>query len=317
MIFRLWGVRGSHTRPLTPEEIQKKISAVIQTATPGDMSTPESKKRFLKSLPPEIYGTIGGNTACMEIETSPESCIMVDAGTGLREWEHNCIKNNIMPNEYHIFLSHFHYDHLLGLPYFSPMYNSKASIHFYSPYPAMEHILKLFINPPYHPVPWRNLKADIHFHTLAKPNKLSIKNFTVEWIHRKHPNGAFSYKFSSKGKSLIYSSDTELTAQDFERTDKNIAYFHAANAIVMDAQYELDEAVEKYNWGHSSFKLAVEFAREFAIKKLLLFHHDPWRSDAKLYNMLQEARQINNSYKTSHSTTVDIDIACEGLELQL
>ena len=79
----------------------------------------------------------------------------------------------------------------------------------------------------------------------------------------------------------------------------------------------MDEAVEKYNWGHSSVKIAVEFAREFAIQKLFLFHHEPWRSDAKLNKMLEEAIHISENYNSPHSKNIDIALAREGLELQL
>ena len=117
--------------------------------------------------------------------TSRNECIIVDAGTGLREWEHNQNQSHKMPKEYHIFLSHFHYDHLLGLPYFSPIYNSDVSIHFYSPYSTMEHVLRHFINPPYHPISWENLKADIQCHVLKENDSIKLKNLDIEWIARK------------------------------------------------------------------------------------------------------------------------------------
>jgi len=317
MIVRFWGVRGSSPTPLAPEELRNKIAAVVQRIKPSDLKNTDSRQRFLSSLPPDIFGTAGGNTACIEVRTAENALIILDTGTGLRELEKRTRKFREDIREYHIFLSHFHYDHLLGLPYFGAMYNPSVKITFYSPYPAMARILSTFMETPYHPVGWDSFAADIHFRILKSRETLVIGNSEIDWIKRNHPNGSISYKITEAGRSFIYSTDTELTEKDFRRTEKNISYFQNADAIVLDAQYTLGEAIDKYNWGHSSYSLAVEFVREFGIKKLFLFHHEPLNNDSQMEGILRSAQWFDNRLEHNGGNPLEIDLAREGYSIEL
>jgi len=317
MIVRFWGVRGSSPTPLSPEELRNKFAAIFQRAKPEHLRNPETRQKFLSTLPAELFGTVGGNTACIELRTNANTVIILDTGTGLRDLEQRIKKTRENIGEYHIFLSHFHYDHLLGLPYFGAMYNPKGRVTFYSPFPNMEQNLKRFMVAPYHPVGWDSFAADIRFVILQKDEVLELGGAKIEWIHRNHPNGCSAYKVTESGKSFIYSTDTELTEKDFQRTQKNIAYFQDTDAIVLDTQYTLGEAIEKYNWGHSSYSLAVEFVREFGIRRLYLFHHDPLNSDATMKAMLKSARLFDNRLEHKSGKSLVIDLAREGYTLEL
>jgi ribonuclease BN (tRNA processing enzyme) len=126
-----------------------------------------------------------------------------------------------------------------------------------------------------------------------------------------------SYKVTETGRSFIYSTDTELTEKDFHRTPRNVEYFQGADAIVLDAQYTLGEAIEKYNWGHSSYSLAVEFAREFEIKQLFLYHHEPLNTDSDMEGILRSAQWFDRRLDHKGHGTLDIDLAREGYVLEL
>ncbi len=315
--MRFWGVRGSSPTPLTPEDIQNKISAVVQRIKPSHLLNSDTRQRFLSKLPAELFGTSGGNTACIEVLTADDTMIILDTGTGLRELEKRLHKFRKDIREYHIFMSHFHYDHLLGLPYFGAMYNPGVKITFYSPYPAMKRILAKFMEVPYHPVGWDSFAADINFRILKRNETLSLGIANVDWIRRNHPNGSISYKISEAGRSFIYSTDTELTEKDFRRTEKNVAYFQDADAIVLDAQYTLGEAIEKYNWGHSSYSLAVEFVREFGIQKLFLFHHEPLNTDEVMEGILRSAQWFDSRLDHKGGKSLEIDLAREGHDFEL
>jgi len=317
MTVQFWGVRGSSPTPLSPEEVRNKFAAIFQRARPEHLHSPETRQRFLSKLPNELFGTAGGNTACIEIRTNTNTVIILDTGTGLRGLEQRVRKTRESIDEYHIFLSHFHYDHLLGLPYFGAMYNPQGKIAFYSPFPNMEQNLKNFMITPYHPVGWDSFAADIRFVTLQKDEILQLGEAKIEWMRRNHPNGCSSYKVSEAGKSFIYSTDTELTEKDFQRTQKNLDYFRDADAIVLDTQYTLGEAIEKYNWGHSSYSLAVEFAREFGIRRLYLFHHDPLNSDETMEGMLRSAQLFDSRLEHKRGKSLIIDLAREGCTLEL
>jgi phosphoribosyl 1,2-cyclic phosphodiesterase len=317
MIIRFWGVRGSSPTPLAPEDLRGKIASIVQRIKPSDLLNSDTRQRFLSNLPPDLFGTTGGNTACIEARTSDNTIIVFDTGTGLRELEKRVRKFREKILEYHIFMTHFHYDHLLGLPYFGAFYNPKVKVTFYSPYPAMERILSKFMEAPYHPVGWNSFNASFTFRVLKPGEMVSLGGAEIDWIKRNHPNGSISYKITEKGRSFIYSTDTELTEKDFQRTAKNIAYFQGADAIILDAQYTLGEAIEKYNWGHSSYSLAVEFVREFNIGRLFLFHHEPLNPDATLEGILRSAQWFDSRLEKKGGRTLAIDLAREGYAFEL
>ena len=129
-----------------------------------------------------------------------------------------------------------------------------------------------------------------------------------------HPGGCYSYAIEESGIRAIYSTDTELREEDFRRTPENMAYFQGADILVLDTQYTLGEAIEKYNWGHSSFSLASDFAATWGIKRLVLFHHEPSNSDLKVESIFKSA-----SWYIDHleSKGIEVFLAREGLEIEI
>ena len=125
--------------------------------------------------------------------------------------------------------------------------------------------------------------------------------------------GSFAYKITQNNHSVIYSTDTELRQKDFQRTDKNLASLQDADAIILDAQYTLGEAFEKYDWGHSSYSMAVDFAIEFGIKDLYLFHHEPLYDDKKMSSIQRSARWYTQ--RSKGLPEVNVSLAKEGLEI--
>jgi len=314
MKIRLWGVRGSSPTPLTPEAVRNKIAAVIQRVKPSDLETPETRELFLSKLPDYLFGTTGGNTACVEGRLATDSMIILDCGTGLRELERSLRKKKESIREFHIFFSHFHYDHLLGLPYFGALYDPAVTVHFYSPYPKMEEIIRNFMVRPYHPVGFDSFCAETAFHVL-KGKEMDIPGGRISWLKRSHPNGSFAYKLEQDGRSFIYSTDTELRQEDFSRTPVNLTFFQDADAIVLDSQYTLGEAFEKYDWGHSSYSIAVDFAIEFGIRDLFMFHHEPLYNDRKMSAIERSARWYTQ--RSKGLPKVNVQLAREGLEILL
>ena len=321
MKVHFWGVCGSVPAPLTTKQIKSKISAVVERISASDLETQDAKEKFLASLPPELFGTVGGNTACIQISTSDEenTYIIFDAGSGIREFSisEEQTKNLHKKNIYHIFFSHFHWDHIQGLPFFTQAYNSKNEIHFYSTKTLFQSYLKKQMENPFFPVSiygQRGFKAKTFYHVLEKGEVVSIGNSKIYNRDVNHPGGCTSYKIVNDNRKIIYSTDTELLWEDFLSTNENKDFYEFADVLIIDAQYTMKEALEKASWGHSAFSVAADFAANWKIKNLVLFHHEPLYTDQQLYKNLQTAR-----WYMQYTSQIDcnIQLATEGWEFEI
>jgi phosphoribosyl 1,2-cyclic phosphodiesterase len=313
MRIRFWGVRGSLPAPSSPAQIKSKIFAILERLTPEDLASPESRERFLAGLPPWLFGTVGGNTPCVTVNQDDSSeTIIFDAGSGIREMGAVLSKESPKPSRYHLFFSHFHWDHLQGFPFFGPAYDPSVAIDFYSPNRDLEDFLQGQMRPPYFPVTMDTMGAEKIFHTLS--GKITLLGMDVSFKKVNHPGGCYCYRVDDGKHRFIYSTDTELSPADFEKNEENVSFFTGADLLVMDCQYTLGEAIEKYNWGHSAFSLAVDFAANWGIRQMVLFHHDPSYNDRKLFNILQSARWYTERMNIKN---VELTLAMEGMEILL
>jgi len=313
MLIRFWGVRGSLPSPLLPSDIKAKIAAILEQVVPEDIADAESRKRFLDGVPPWLYGTVGGNSLCVTVDIEGfNEPIIFDCGSGLRELGIVRAAIRPAPSPYHIFFSHFHWDHVLGFPFFNPAYNPSVTLNFYSPRPGLKEALSASMSEPYFPVRLETMMSKKNFHLLEGP--FSIGPVSIAFKKMNHPGDSYSYALTYNGKRFIYATDVELTSADFEPNEENTGFFKDADAIVLDSQYTLEEAIEKYSWGHTAFSLAVEFAANWGIKHLILFHHDPTYDDQKLYGILQSARWYLQRLGIKG---MEISLATEGLEISL
>jgi len=313
MNIHFWGVRGSIPTPTTPARIKSKISAIVEQITPEDIVSAESRERFLAGLPPWLFGTVGGNSPCISVNFGEsQECIVFDCGSGLRELGMSQIGKKRSYNHYNIFMSHFHWDHIQGLPFFGPGYNPTVKLDFYSPMTELEEKMSGQMMNPYFPVRIETMGAKKTFTQLTK--EINVCGCNISYKKMNHPGDSYAYCVNEKGKRFIYSTDTELTADDFMKTEENIAFFKDADLIVVDCQYTLGEAIDKYNWGHSAFSLAVDFAANWGIKHMVMFHHDPSYDDHKLYGILQSARWY---LERMNIKGIELTLAYEGLEISI
>lgn len=314
MTVRFWGVRGSVPTPLLPSQIRSRVAAVVQRIGPADIASPEAREAFLNGLPSYLMGTVGGNTTCIELRLSDDTLLIIDAGSGIAALGSYLKHRREHIRQYHLFFTHFHWDHLQGLPFFSPpIFDPRCTINFYSPVEDFESYLRGQMSAPYFPITMDAMTADLRFHVLTDLS-VPIGSGRVECRRMKHPGGSYSYKVSENGRSMIFSTDTELTAEDFLKNEENLSYFQDANVLIMDSQYTLDEAVEKYEWGHSSYSLAVDFAAAWRIPTLVLFHHEPTYDDKKMFSILKSSRWYANHLEGSR---VNILLAMEEMEVEV
>lgn len=310
MLIHFWGVRGSLPTPLTPQQIQSKIMAAIQRATPSDMENAETKAKFISSLPDWIYGTAGGNTACLELVHN-DTHIILDAGTGLRVMG----KNRKCPEKYHMFFSHFHWDHIQGFPFFDHAFNPNCQFEVYSHLPDAEKwFWQQMIEPYSPPSVSASIAKKINFNTVETNKQIEIDGIKINSHKMRHPGDSYSFSFEVDGKKFVYATDVELKSTDYQNKEDGAEVFKNADAIVIDSQYTVEEVYRKENWGHSAFCYAIDFAIYWNIKKIYLFHHEPMYDDKKLDSILQAAKWYAQYIEHSE---IEIEIAKEDLEIEL
>lgn len=312
MRIHFWGVRGSIPSPITPDLVKEKIQQVLQMLTPRNVESDSAKAEFIKTLPEYLYGTVGGNTSCVEVTGNDGTKFIFDAGSGIRI----LAKNGTPPENmhYNIFFSHLHWDHVQGFPFFDFAYYPKAVFDIYSPYPEIEKYLRKQMDPPFYPVNFDVLSKNIHFHVISPSEPFKIGDMTISCVRMSHPGGSYSYLLEESGKKFVYATDVELNPNSLKKTDAVAKIFENADVLIIDSQYTLEEYSGKVGWGHSAFCYAMDFAAMWNVKNVYLFHHEPMYSDKKLYSILESARQhVANIANNS----VNVHLATEGLEISL
>lgn len=312
MEIQFWGVRGSIPSPLSAGQIKEKIDEVVSLASPENFTSQESKRKFLESLPERLYGTVGGNTPCVEFTSDSNRKIIFDAGTGIRLLG----KSESLPENlhYNLCFSHFHWDHIQGLPFFDAIYNPGVSFDVYSPFENMENLLSEQMKKPYYPVDFDSVAKRFSFHQIEEKREFKIDDLVLSCIKMSHPGSSYSYSVCENGKKFVYATDVELKEGDFEKSPERSAVFKDADALVFDSQYTVEEAVRKPNWGHSAFCGAIDFAAAWNVKKLFLFHHEPTYDDKKLYKILDSARWYA---KYAADGNVEVNLAIEGQKIKI
>lgn len=311
MKVKFWGVRGSIPTPLTADKLKSRIAAVIQRVQPADLGSPESRDAFLSRLPPYLFGLVGGNTTCVEVRGDDGGLVIIDAGSGIRELGLDLARRHEGVQDYHILFTHYHYDHIQGLPFFEPILRKENTVTFYSPVERMERYIREQVKAPYFPVEMDAFPATLAFKVL-KDRQFELSGMSVAWRRMKHPGDAYSYRFSSGGRNIIFATDSEITEAEFQDTPENKGWFEGVDLLMLDSQYTLQESLNKMDWGHTSYSLAVDLAARWDIGTLALFHHEPQYPDKKVYGMLRSANWYVRHLENRNTRVI---LAIEGAEL--
>jgi phosphoribosyl 1,2-cyclic phosphodiesterase len=312
MKAKLWGVRGSVPSPITSKEIRIKTAAVLRGAAGIDLRDEAAVERYLDSLPVFQLGSVGGNTACVELRAHGELLIF-DAGSGLRELGIELMKSEFREGKgvAHIFLSHTHWDHIMGFPFFAPAFIKGNKIHFYGSHENLERRLGDQHAHEHFPVTLGDMAADFEFHQLDPCSPVNIGSVSVTSFLMCHPGAAFGYRAECGGKIFVYASDTE-----FKHTKEgDIIYLKNADVLVLDTMYTFNEALAKTDWGHCSPLVGVDIAATENVKTLALFHHEPTHSDDKLEKMLEKT--IAYKEKMYPNLPLKVLLSYEGLEIDI
>ncbi|MCR5699279.1 MAG: MBL fold metallo-hydrolase [Treponemataceae bacterium] len=312
MKLKFWGVRGSIPTTMSSENLMVKIQSIIERVKESDLKSQDSKQAFIMSLPEYLTSYVGGNTSCVQLALSDEEIFVFDAGTGLRELGKNLPKS---VKKIHIFLSHFHWDHIQGFPFFDPIFNKNVEIHFYSPVEKMPELIAAQMRGPYFPVEFTTLGAKMIFHKISTESSFCVSQVYVRAREMTHPNTSYSYLFIlPDGKRIIFATDIEIALSDFEYTDDRKVFFENADIMIADCQYLPVEYHAKEGWGHSSYCYMVDFANHWHVKHLYMFHHEPMYDDKKLYEIRDNAREYSKKVLKS---PLKIDLAVEHQEIDV
>jgi phosphoribosyl 1,2-cyclic phosphodiesterase len=321
MIVYFWGTRGSLPTSATAAIIESKIFKAVRISRAHTLDTDGEIKKFIRDeLPFSIRGGFGGNTSCVEIMGGREN-IICDAGTGLRDFGNHFMKTGMkgekkLSNVFNIFISHPHWDHIQGFPFFTPAYIPGNRINIYGCHTNLKEIFTAQQNPPFFPVPLSEMNSEIFFHIMDPGKVYDIAGMNVTCIRQNHPGGSFGYSFVKDNKKVVYSTDCEHKNDADSESYEFIEFFKNADLLIFDAQYSLLDAVDsKENWGHSSNLIGVELAVRSNVKRLSLFHSDHTYDDESLSQFLNDTREYLKIHDCSSS--LEICLAYDGMEIEI
>lgn len=314
-----WGTRGSLPTTLTSHDIREKIVSALVTANGRNFRNRAAIDEFVNGLPFAVGATFGGNSSCVEIVTDGPEHVICDMGSGARPLGQAKIARFGVPNPqtYHIFISHLHWDHLMGFPFFAPMYIPGNRIIIHGCHTQLEEAIRLQMRAPCFPVDYSQAGAKIEFDlmTPGKPHFIAGMNVTPKL--QLHAGDSYGYRFDSIDKSVVYSTDSEHKLDDVDAFDEFVSFFSKADLVIFDAMYSLAEAASvKSDWGHSSNVVGVELCQAAAVKRLALFHHEPIHDDKQLSRLLAETRRLEQITRGERAP-LEIVSAYDGLIVEL
>lgn len=233
----------------------------------------------------------GGNTPCLEVNTACGYRVILDAGTGIRNLGMELLRasDSEPVRDYHIFLSHFHWDHLQGLPFFLPLYNPANTITFYSPHTTehLQEVLQGQMATPYFPVGFNVLAAATKFVQVGQ-RPFQLGDVEITSFALTHPQGASGYRIECGGKAVVYATDHEHGVT--EADDRLLHVAQGADLLFYDSQFTPEEYPSRKGWGHGTWKEAARVGAKAGVKKLVLFHHDPGHDDAQMDSIVTQAQ---------------------------
>jgi phosphoribosyl 1,2-cyclic phosphodiesterase len=251
----------------------------------------------------------GGHTTCLDLALAPAHRLVLDCGSGLRRLQ------AVLPKDpgpggwrFEVFFSHYHTDHVEGLPFFQPLYETRSRFVFHG-FPwadiDVQQALEGSMTPPWFPIRIQDT-GSIKEYVNLNGGPLWIEDVKVIPARVNHPQGAAGYRLERGGRAIVFITDNEPGDTRAEVAVRDLV--RGADVLIHDAQYTPEEYDEQYrNWGHSSWKYAVGLARDAGADRLILFHHDPLRSDDELDRMVEQVRR----------EFPDVDAAREGMTLEL
>jgi phosphoribosyl 1,2-cyclic phosphodiesterase len=315
---RFWGTRGSLPVALTAAGLRAKLRGVLQAARGVALDDDAAIERFLDAQPFALAGTYGGHSACVQLLVDGDDHYVCDMGSGLRPFGLAAMARRAgKPQTFHVFMSHLHWDHIMGAPFFVPGFIPGNRVVIYGSHRELEFALRRQNEPPSFPVGFDVIfGAKVEFVHLEPGVAQAVGPLRVTTLLQRHAGDSYGWRFEAGGKALVYSTDSEHPLADPAHTERFVRFFDAADLVIFDAMYSLADAISvKADWGHSSNVVGVELCQLAGARQLCLYHHEPVFDDAQIEQMLAETRRLEEITRTGAGLRVVA--AYDGLEIAL
>lgn len=317
MKVRFWGTRGSIPVALTAAQLRSKLIAALAGAQGKQLDSAEKIAHYVEhELGFAVAGTYGGHTSCVQIDSGSTEHVICDLGTGVRPFAQAMLARSgaATPQTYHVFLSHMHWDHIMGFPFFAPAYIPGNRIVIHGCHDNLEQALRRQQDAPSFPVDFSQLAATIEFNRLEPGRNYQIAGLQVTPKLQRHSGDSYGFRFEQHGKAVVYSTDSEHVLENHAECESFVEFFRAADMVIFDAMYALADAISvKADWGHSSNIVGVELCQRAGVKCLCMFHHEPAYDDATIATVLAETQRFEEI--TRSGSPLRVIAAYDGLEL--
>ena len=323
MLLKVWGARGSIPAPIKPELVTQKIIKALTWAGQQkiDLSNMSAVKAFVDQLSFD-GATVGGNTTCITIECGSDLLIF-DAGSGIRELGDHLMNARDEhaqrlgfcrgKGHAHLFFTHTHWDHIQGLPFFTPLHVPGNSFDIYHIHDHVPQTLAKQMEANVFPLRFDQIRAKLNFHQLKEGQLLKIGEAMISNTELKHPGKAYAFRIEADNAIAIIATDAEYRSLDNLDTLKYRNFYANADVLIFDAMFSVRESFVKQDWGHSSALIGADIAAESNAKRLVLFHHDPSTTDSELMQIKQETEE----YLQSQRHSIEVVVGQEGWEIEL
>jgi phosphoribosyl 1,2-cyclic phosphodiesterase len=318
MRVRFWGTRGSIPVAMSSSEVQRKLVTALVAAAGRGVDTPGKARAFVEQeLEFSVSHTFGGNSSCVELDTGDEEYVLCDLGSGARVFGNNVLATRgPAGRRFHVFMSHLHWDHIMGFPFFMPAYLPGNHVRIYGCHDTLEEAFRRQNAAPSFPVDFSRMGAQIEFIRLEPERDYDIAGLRVRAKRQHHGGVSYGYRIEKQDRVVVYSTDSEHKQADQHETKAFVEFFRDADLVIFDAQYSLADAVSvKEDWGHSSNVVGVELCQLARARRLCLYHHEPIFDDERIATLLAETRRLEEITRGDHR--VEVLAAYDGLEIAL
>jgi phosphoribosyl 1,2-cyclic phosphodiesterase len=316
---KFWGTRGSLPVALDSASLKDKLARALLASHGKDLGTPEKARAWVEDgLDFALSHTFGGDSPCVQLDSGRPEYLLCDLGTGARVFGNRVLARDGpgKANVFRVLMSHLHWDHIMGFPFFAPAYLPGNRIVIYGCHEELEQAFRRQHSAPSFPVPFERLGARIEFVTLAPDKVHEIAGWRVTPRRQNHSGDSYGYRFERDGRSIVYSTDSEYKLDNAADTEAVTHFFRDADLVIFDAMYSLADTVSvKEDWGHSSNVVAVELCQLARAKHLVLFHHEPANSDDKIASIWRETLRLEEITRTG--APLRVSAAYDGLEIEL